>query len=88
MDSLIKSGHEKPALSLDKIKYESRVKIRDFLLDKNGVLSWKMDGLTVVATYDGGRLTSAVTRGDGYVGSDITHNAIYFVRGTPDIHSI
>ena len=82
--SLTKSGHEQPALSLDKVKYKERKSLEGWLGDKTGVLSWKMDGLTVVATYDNGRLTSAVTRGDGYVGSVITHNAIYFV-GLPTV---
>ena len=82
VDSLIKSGHEQAALSLDKVKYKNREELESWLGDKMGCLSWKMDGLTVVATYDDGKLVTAVTRGDGYVGSDITHNAIYF-HGLP-----
>jgi len=82
VDALKKSKHEEPALSLDKVKYKDREQFLKWLGEKEGVLSWKMDGLTVVATYDNGRLTKAVTRGDGYEGSDITHNAIYF-EGLP-----
>ena len=82
VDVLKKSKHEEPALSLDKVKYKDREQLLKWLGEKKGVLSWKMDGLTVVATYDNGRLTKAVTRGDGYEGSDITHNAIYF-EGLP-----
>lgn len=82
VSSLQKSEHEEPALSLDKVKYVERKKLLTWLGAREGVLSWKMDGLTVVATYDNGRLTKAVTRGDGYVGSDITHNAVYF-HGLP-----
>ena len=82
VDVLKKSKHEEPALSLDKVKYKDREQLLKWLGEKKGILSWKMDGLTVVATYDNGRLTKAVTRGDGYEGSDITHNAIYF-EGLP-----
>ena len=82
VDVLKKSKHEEPALSLDKVKYKDREQLLKWLGEKKGVLSWKMDGLTVVVTYDNGRLTKAVTRGDGYEGSDITHNAIYF-EGLP-----
>ena len=82
VDVLKKSKHEEPALSLDKVKYKDREQLTKWLGEKEGILSWKMDGLTVVATYDNGRLIKAVTRGDGYEGSDITHNAIYF-EGLP-----
>lgn len=82
VDYLEKSTHEQPALSLDKYKYEEREKLTGFLKGKAAFVSWKMDGLTVVITYDNGKLTSAVTRGDGFIGSVITHNARYF-EGVP-----
>lgn len=75
--------HEYPALSLDKVKYKDRENLIDWLGDKAGILSWKLDGSTIVLTYDNGQLTSAVTRGqDGIEGGDITHNARYF-KGVP-----
>lgn len=78
--------HEAPALSLDKVKYKDREDLVKWLKNSDGhdnaVISWKNDGLTVVATYDDGKLTQAVTRGDGVVGSDITHNARFF-KGLP-----
>ena len=70
---LEKVTHEVPALSLDKTK--DRESLISWLNGKMGVLSWKMDGLTVVATYENGKLKQAVTRGNGVVGEDITHNA-------------
>ncbi len=76
--------HEHPALSLDKVKYKEREEFVSWL--KNGrdsaVISWKNDGITGVATYDNGKLTLLATRGDGEVGSDITHNAPY-IDGIP-----
>lgn len=80
VSKLKKVKHEYPALSLDKTK--DRDVILKWLGDKDGCLSWKMDGLTIVATYDSGKLEKAVTRGDGYVGEDITHNAVHF-KGLP-----
>lgn len=68
-----KVTHEVPALSLDKTK--DREALASWLNGRTGVLSWKMDGLTVVVTYIGGKLVHAVTRGNGVVGEDITHNA-------------
>ena len=82
VDALEKSEHEHPALSLDKVKYKDREKLTEWLQDKEGVLSWKMDGLTAIATYDYGKLTKVVTRGNGTIGSVITHNAVYF-EGLP-----
>ena len=77
--ALEKSVHEQTALSLDKVKYKDREDLVSWLSGRDGVLSWKMDGLTVVLTYDGGTLTKAVTRGNGTEGSVITHNARYFL---------
>ncbi len=76
VSKLTKVEHKHPALSLDKTK--DRESLKGWLKGKNGLLSWKMDGLTIVATYNKGKLISAVTRGNGYVGEDVTHNAKYF----------
>lgn len=75
--------HEQPALSLDKVKYADRESLKAWLNEKAGVISWKMDGLTVVVTYENGKLCRAVTRGDGMEGKDITHNARFF-HGLPE----
>lgn len=69
---LPKVRHEKPMLSLDKTK--DREALKDWLSDKEGVLSYKLDGLTIVLTYDNGKLTRGVTRGNGEIGEDITNN--------------
>lgn len=79
---LKKMRHEVPALSLDKVKYENREKMVSWLGGQSGVLSWKLDGVTIVATYDNGKLTRAVTRGDGEEGGIVTHNAVSF-HGLP-----
>ncbi len=73
---LPKERHSAPMLSLDKTK--SREALRDWLQGHVGVLSWKLDGLTVVLTYEGGTLVKAVTRGNGEVGEVITANARTF----------
>lgn len=78
--TLPKVEHETPMLSLDKTK--SRDKLREWLDDKVGCLSWKLDGSTVVVTYDDGHMVQAVTRGNGTVGEDITAQASRF-RGIP-----
>ena len=52
--------------------------LRSWLGDREGLLSWKLDGLTIVLSYEGGRLTKAVTRGDGIIGEVITNNARVF----------
>ena len=80
---LKKSRHEQPALSLDKLKYEQREDLKKFLKGKDASVSWKMDGLTLVVTYDNGNLTTVVTRGtDGVEGNVVTHNALFF-EGIP-----
>lgn len=71
-----KSRHKYPAKSLDKTKDKDM--IVKFLGDKSGLISFKLDGLTTVLTYQGGKLLKAVTRGDGEVGYDITENAYHF----------
>ena len=76
VDELPKEAHERPMLSLDKTK--DREALRDWLGDQKGLLSWKLDGLTVVLTYQDGRLEKAVTRGNGQVGEVITPNARVF----------
>lgn len=73
---LVKERHERPMLSLDKTK--SPEELQAWLGDKEGLLSWKMDGLTVVLTYDKGVLVKALTRGDGEIGEVITENAKVF----------
>lgn len=79
-DRLEKQTHEKPMLSLDKTK--DRDKLLKWLTShegREGVLSWKLDGLTIVCTYDEGRLVSAVTRGTGGItGEVVTQNAMFF----------
>ena len=82
VEGLEKARHEQPALSLDKVKYKNREDLIKWLGNRQAVMSWKCDGSTVVCTYNDGRLTSAVTRGDGEEGSVITHNARYF-KGLP-----
>ncbi len=78
VDSLPKMVHEKPMLSLGKTK--SREELRDWLGSNTGLLSWKLDGLTVVLTYDNGELSMAVTRGNGQVGELVTNNAKTFMN--------
>ena len=75
---LPKQAHEKPMLSLGKTK--SREELRDWLLDKEALLSWKLDGLTIVLTYKDGKLANAVTRGNGEVGEVVTENARFFMN--------
>lgn len=77
-----KVPHEVPALSLAKVKYANRESLLDWIGFREGVLSWKLDGSTLVLTYDNGELVSAVTRGDGYFGTDVTKNARHF-KGIP-----
>lgn len=78
VSELEKETHESPMLSLDKTK--DREVLKEWLKDKEGLLSWKLDGLTVVLTYQDGRLVKAVTRGNGEIGEVITNNAKTFVN--------
>lgn len=73
---LPKEKHDRKMLSLDKTK--SVDTLNDWLSDKEGMLSWKLDGLTVVVTYNEGSLVKAVTRGNGEIGEVITENAKAF----------
>ena len=66
LSELPKETHETPMLSLDKTK--SVEDLQQWLGDKKGILSWKMDGLTIVLTYENGILAKAVTRGNGEIG--------------------
>lgn len=76
VSDLPKKKHQTPMLSLEKTK--ERDELIAFLNGREGVLSWKLDGLTVVLTYDNGVLTEAVTRGNGEVGEVVTANAKTF----------
>lgn len=76
VDTLPKEMHQRPMLSLDKTK--DREVLRSFIGDHPTLLSWKMDGLTIVLTYRDGELLKAVTRGNGTVGEVITNNARVF----------
>ena len=78
VDFLPKETHDRPMLSLAKTK--SREELASWLTDKEGLLSWKLDGLTVVLTYENGELSKAVTRGNGEVGEVITPNARTFTN--------
>ena len=78
LSNLPEERHEKAMLSLDKTKEVSA--LRDWLGERVGVLSWKLDGLTIVMTYEGGHLTKAVTRGNGEIGEVITNNAKVFTN--------
>ena len=78
LEELPKETHESPMLSLDKTK--SVDDLAEWLGDQKGLLSWKMDGLTIVLTYRGGELSKAVTRGNGEIGEVITPNARTFVN--------
>lgn len=78
VSSLPKEPHPSPMLSLDKTKDVGE--LQRWLGDKEGRLSWKLDGLTVVLTYEDGALSKAVTRGDGVIGEVITANARTFIN--------
>lgn len=76
VDELPKERHERPMLSLGKTK--SREELEEWLGEQKALLSWKLDGLTVVLTYKDGKLAKAVTRGNGEVGEVVTNNAKVF----------
>lgn len=76
VEQLPKEEHERPMLSLDKTK--EREALREFIGEHPTLLSWKLDGLTIVLTYENGELVKAVTRGNGIVGEVITNNARVF----------
>ena len=76
LSELPKERHERPMLSLDKTKEVERLK--EFLGDQKAMISWKLDGLTIVLTYQNGGLVKAVTRGNGEVGEVVTNNVRVF----------
>ena len=76
LSELPKERHESPMLSLDKTKEIS--KLKEFVGNQKTMISWKLDGLTIVLTYRDGKLYKAVTRGNGEVGEVITNNAKVF----------
>lgn len=76
LSELPKENHPYPMLSLDKTKDVEQ--LAEWLGKQEGLLSWKMDGLTIVLSYEGGELIKAVTRGNGQVGEVITNNARVF----------
>ena len=78
LSELPKERHERPMLSLNKTK--SMEDLTEWLGEQKGLLSWKLDGLTVVLTYRDGKLQKAVTRGNGEIGEVITQNARMFTN--------
>lgn len=80
VSELPKKKHPEKMLSLDKTKDKENLK--EWLKNKNGCLSFKLDGLTVVLTYENGSLKEAITRGNGEIGEVVTENAKHF-KGVP-----
>ncbi|MCL1843829.1 MAG: NAD-dependent DNA ligase LigA [Defluviitaleaceae bacterium] len=78
VSGLKKSPHKVPMLSLDKTKNPDE--LVEFLGEQQGLLSWKLDGLTIVLKYENGTLQQALTRGNGQIGEDVTHNARVFAN--------
>jgi len=78
VEELPKERHASPMLSLSKTK--EREELVTWLNGREGLLSWKLDGLTIVLTYEGGELVKAVTRGNGEIGEVVTNNAKTFVN--------
>lgn len=78
VEELPKERHDSPMLSLGKTK--NREELAGWLGEQKGLLSWKLDGLTIVLTYREGRLYKAVTRGNGEVGEVVTPNARVFLN--------
>ncbi|MCL2387358.1 MAG: NAD-dependent DNA ligase LigA [Defluviitaleaceae bacterium] len=78
VSGLSKATHDTPMLSLDKTKDPQALVA--FLEEQHGLLSWKLDGLTIVLKYNNGELQQALTRGNGNIGEDVTHNARVFVN--------
>ncbi|MCL2287115.1 MAG: NAD-dependent DNA ligase LigA [Firmicutes bacterium] len=76
--SLTKVPHDAPMLSLDKTKDPNA--LAAFLQEQTGLLSWKLDGLSIIIKYENGELQQALTRGNGVIGEDVTHNAKVFAN--------
>ncbi|MDR2545922.1 MAG: NAD-dependent DNA ligase LigA [Lachnospiraceae bacterium] len=77
VSDLAKEEHKRPMLSLAKTK--SRDEVRAWLGEYSGILSWKLDGLTIIVTYNEGKLAKALTRGNGEIGEVVTTNARHFI---------
>jgi len=82
VSALEKAAHTTPMLSLDKTKEPSKLSafLREAENASDGLLSWKLDGLTIILKYENGQLQQALTRGNGTVGEDVTHNAKVFAN--------
>ena len=78
VSALTKASHDIPMLSLDKTK-DVNALVR-FLGEHDGLLLWKLDGLALVLRYENGQLSRALTRGNGQIGEDVTHNAKVFAN--------
>ncbi|GHU62120.1 DNA ligase [Clostridia bacterium] len=78
VDELVKERHEVPMLSLDKTKEQEE--LLAWLGEQEGILSWKLDGLTIVLTYSNGSLEKAITRGNGEIGEVVSHNVSVFAN--------
>ena len=78
LSELPRERHPSRMLSLDKTK--SRQELAEWLGDQHGLLSWKLDGLTIVLTYENGELVKALTRGNGEIGEVVTGNARVFAN--------
>jgi len=78
VSALTKAPHDTPMLSLDKTKDVEA--LAEFLGEHEGILTWKLDGLALELRYDGGQLSQAITRGNGQIGEDVTHNARVFAN--------
>ena len=78
LSELPKEAHPSRMLSLDKTKDVEQ--LQSWIGDQEGILSWKLDGLTIVLTYEDGKLTKGVTRGNGEIGEVITNNAKVFAN--------
>jgi len=78
VSSLSKVPHDIPMLSLDKTKDPNALVA--FLAEQKGLLSWKLDGLSIVLRYENGKFKQAITRGNGTIGEDVTHNAKVFAN--------
>ena len=86
VEELPRERHETPMLSLGKTK--DRGELQNWLQGNPAIMSWKLDGLTIVLTYNDGKLAKAVTRGNGEIGEVITNNARTFINLRNNIKNI